>query len=198
MPRKIHPDAIKLFDDLLKNNALAQDCIVKKRSRQLFVEAAKACVGIKEVSKNKGPEVELFQKTVGLSAGDAWCMAFTQTCLAYVEKKTNIKSPLYSSGVCIDVWQKSPIEQRVKVAPLAGAVAIWQHLNDPAHGHTGMVLDCDGVSFHAIEGNTSDGSEDINGEVGQTGDGVGFTHRRYDLFNPHKGDMQLRGCLKPF
>jgi len=198
MPRKIHPDAIKLLDKLLESNALAQDCIAKKRARQLFVETAKACVGIKEVSKNNGVEVELFQKTVGLSAGDAWCMAFMQTCLAYVESKTNIKSPLHAAGGCINVWQKSPVEQRVKLLPLAGAIAIWQHLNDPTHGHTGMVLDCDGVSFHAIEGNTSDGFEDINGEVGQIGDGVGFTHRRYDLFNPQKGDMQLRGCLKPF
>jgi len=110
--------SVKLLDKLLESNALAQDCIVKKRARQLFVETAKACVGIKEVSTNKGIEVELFQKTVGLSAGDAWCMAFMQTCLAYVESKTNIKSPLHAAGGCINVWQESPVEQRVKLLPL--------------------------------------------------------------------------------
>ena len=198
MPRIIHPDAIKIFDKLLKNNALAQDCIQNRRARQLFVEAAKSCLGIREISKNKGREVELFQRTVSLSKGDQWCMAFLQTCLAYVENKTKVKSPLYAGGGCIKVWQRSPAEQRVKLLPLASAIAIWQHLDDPAHGHTGMVLDCDGVSFHAIEGNTSEGLEDINGKVGPIGDGVRFTHRRYDLFNPQKGDMQLRGCLKPF
>ena len=198
MPRRIHPDTIKLFDRLLKGNALAADCIQKKRARQLFVETVKSSLGIREVAKNKGVEVELFQKTVGLSRGDAWCMAFMQSCLAYAEHKTTIKSPLHAAGGCINVWQKSPLEQRVKLIPLAGAIAVWQHLDDPTHGHTGMVLDCDGVSFHAIEGNTSDGFEDLNGEVGQTGDGVRFTHRRFDLFNPQRGDMQLRGALKPF
>jgi len=163
----------------------------------LFVQAAAACLGIKETQKNKGPEVELFLKTVGLSAGDAWCMSFIQTCIAYAELKTGLTSP-HPSGACMKVWDKSPVIQRVQNIPLAGAVAVWQHLSDPIHGHTGMVLDCDGVSFHAIEGNTSDGYEDINSEVGQTGDGVGFTHRRVDLFNPQKGDMQLRGFLKPF
>jgi hypothetical protein len=198
MARRIHADPIKLFDNLLKGNALAAYCVSEKQPRQLFVETVKSALGIREVAKNKGVEVELFQKTVGLSRGDAWCMAFIQSCLAYAEVKTAIRSSIFPSGGCMNVWQKSSIELRVKSIPLAGAISIWQHLDDPNHGHTGMVLDCDGVSFHAIEGNTADGFEDLNGEVGQTGDGVGFTHRRYDLFNPQKGDMQLRGALKPF
>lgn len=53
MQRQIHPDAIELLDKLLEKNALAQDCIVKNQARQLFVETSKACLGIKEVSKNK-------------------------------------------------------------------------------------------------------------------------------------------------
>lgn len=198
MARKIHADAIKLIDKLLSKNALAQDSIRKKRTRQLFVQAATACIGIKEQPNNSGSEIELFQKTVGISKGDAWCMAFMQTCLAYSEVKTAIRSPLYASGGCMNVWKKTPLEQRVKHIPLAGAIAIWQHTKNPTHGHTGMVLDCDGTSFHAIEGNTDDGYDDLNSEVGQTGDGVGFTHRRFDLFNPQAGDMQLLGFLKPF
>ena len=198
MPRKINPDAIALLDRLLVGNALAQDCIEKKRARQLFLEVAKACIGIKEVSQNQGVEVELFQKTVGLSKGDSWCMAFMQTCIAYAEVKIGIVSPIFAAGGCVNVWQKTSPDCRVKVLPLGGAIAIWQHTHDPVHGHTGMVLDCDGTSFHAIEGNTSAGSDNLNNAVGQTGDGVRFTHRRYDLFNPQNGDMQLLGCLKPF
>ena len=200
MKRKVNADLIKLFDNLLKDNRLAKDSIEKNRPRQLFVETAKSALGIHEVPRNsnKGVEVEMFQKTVGISQGDAWCMAFMQSCLIYVEQKMGIKSPIYASGTCMEVWNQSPIEQRVKVLPLAGAIAVWQHLENPAHGHTGLVLDCDSISFHAIEGNTSSGFEDINAEVGQTGDGVSFTHRRYNLFNPHSGDMRLRGCLRPF
>lgn len=61
-----------------------------------------------------------------------------------------------------------------------------------------MVLDCDGLSFHAIEGNTSSGSSSLNDKIIRDGDGVHWTHRRYDLFNNQSGDMLLLGCLKPF
>jgi CHAP domain len=198
MVRRIHSDAIGLLDKLLQKNALAQDSIRKKRARQLFVEATKSCIGIKEISSNKGFEVELFQKTVGLSKGDSWCMAFMQTCIAYAEHKTGITSAVHAAGGCVNVWQRTPEILRVKVNPLAGAIAIWQHTDDPIHGHTGMVLDCYGTSFHAIEGNTSEGLDNLNNKVGQTGDGVRFTHRRYDMFNKTNGDMLLLGSLKPF
>ena len=196
--RKILQIAITLLDSKIATNSLALQCIKEKRARQLFVEIVKACVGIKEVAKNKGMEVELFQKTVGISKGDQWCMAFLQTCLAYTEVKTGAYSQIFAAGGCINVWNKTPTTLRVKDIPLAGAIAIWKHLSDPNHGHTGMILDCDGISFHAIEGNTSEGNDNLNGLVGQTGQGVRFTHRRYDLFNPQSGDMLLLGSIKPF
>lgn len=80
MPRELHKNTIFLIDTLLASNALAKDSIAKKRPRQLFIETAKAFLGIKEVSVNKGTEVELYQKTVNLSPGDMWCMSFIQTC----------------------------------------------------------------------------------------------------------------------
>ena len=45
--------------------------------------AAEACVGIREQGgNNKGPLVELMQKTVdGKAQAEAWCMAFVQSML---------------------------------------------------------------------------------------------------------------------
>ena len=197
MNRKISTDAVSLLDGLLSKDRLSIDAQLNGDSRRLFVQAALACLGIKEVGKNGGEEVTLFQKTVGLNAGDAWCMCFVQTCLAYAELKTKKPSPLVASGACMAVWVGAGEVQRVKHIPLAGAVAIWQHTSDSGPGPTGIVLNCDGVSFHAIEGNTSKGYADLQGRVGQ-GDGVRYTHRRFDLFNPERGDMQLRGFIKPF
>lgn len=198
MERSLSPAAMQMFDERVASSKLVQICVEKKLSRQLFVEVAKACVGIREIPPNAGKEVQLFQATVGISAGDAWCMGFVQSCLAYAERVTGKTSHVKGAGACMSVWKGTSEDLRVKISPLAGAIAIWQHTDDPAHGHTGIVLDCDGVTFHAIEGNTHDGYVDLNGSVGQTGDGVGFTHRRYDLFNPQQGDMQLRGFLKPY
>ncbi|MDB5897299.1 MAG: domain containing protein [Ramlibacter sp.] len=198
MARELTQGAIDMFDQRLASNPLVAVCVEQRLARQLFVEAAKSCVGIRENPPNAGREVRLFQQTVDIAAGNAWCMGFVQSCLAYAELKTGKKSRVKASGACMSVWNGTPEDLRVKLSPLAGAIAIWQHTNDPNHGHTGIVLDCDGVSFHAIEGNTRDGYVDLNGAVDQQGDGVGFTHRRYDLFNPQQGDMQLRGFLKPY
>jgi hypothetical protein len=198
MKRTLSPAALDFFDTLVRPGELAKMCIEKKLSRQLFVQAAKACLGIREIPPNKGREVKLFQSTVEAHAGDAWCMAFVQSCLAYAEETTGMQSALAASASVMSVWNSTAADWRVKSLPLAGAIAIWQHTRDPGHGHTGIVLDCDGVSFHAIEGNTRDGYTDLQAKVGQAGEGVGFTHRRFDLFNPQRGDMQLRGFLKPY
>jgi hypothetical protein len=199
MSRKISPETIALLNAETASNSLAEYCKKNKQPRQLFVEVVKSCVGITEIRINRGKEVELFQETVCIGEGEAWCMAFMQTCIAYVEFWTGVISPLSAGGGCVNVWHESPEGQRVVNIPLAGAIAIWQHLKTPTHGHTGMVLDCDGHLFHAIEGNTADqGFDNLNGVVGQTGEGVHITRRRYDLINPYNGDMKLLGCLKPF
>jgi hypothetical protein len=198
VPRKINPFAIAMLDERIASNTLAQDCLKNQQARQLFVEVVKSCIGIQEVGKNKGKEVEAFLSTLKVPAGEPWCMAFMQTCLAYVETKLKVVSPIHASAACVQTWEKTDPAQRVKLLPLAGAIAIWKHTENPATGHTGMVLDCDSVSFHAIEGNTSEGRASLNNAVTWHGDGVRWTHRRYDLFNAQSGDMLLMGCLKPF
>lgn len=198
MSRVISAPTFKLVEERLKNNELAQTFIEQKQARQLFVEVIKSFVGVKELQPNRGKEVQMFQSTLGLATGEPWCMAFQQTGIAYVEKKLKIKSPVLASGLCTKVWAETPTGQRVQVLPLAGAIAIWKHVSSKTAGHTGMVLDCDGLSFHAIEGNIAVGSISINEQVAEDGQGVRFTHRRYDLYNTNYGDMLLLGSLKPF
>ena len=163
--RKIRPAAIALIDEKLKYDAMARLAIEGQSDpRQLFIRAVTAFLGTLEVGDNQGYEVELFLETVGLSAGNAWCMSFQQTCLAYVEVKLSTSSALYASGSVINVWKQSQ-SQRVQNIPKPGAVAIFQHTDDPGHGHTGMVIDYDGYKmiFHTIEGNQSEG---IRAETG--------------------------------
>lgn len=196
--RTIHKDMVAYIDDRLKSNTFAKQCIIEKKSRQLLIEVAKTCVGIVEQGNNSGRLVNLIQSTVGLGSGDPWCMAFVQTCIAYVEMKTEIISPLITSGSCMEVWNTTPPDMKVKNIPLGGAICIWKHINSAYNGHTGIVLDCDGTTFHAIEGNTSGTTEDLGSKIFSNGDGVYFTHRYYDLFNTNYGDLLLLGCIKPF
>ena len=86
---------VKWLDEKLASNGLAQHAIKTKNARVLLVEAAKACVGIREATnRNDGPMVELIQSTVGGSNREAWCLSFVQTMVAYVELRSKLVSRL--------------------------------------------------------------------------------------------------------
>lgn len=120
------------------------------------------------------------------------CMAQVQSMIAYAEFKTGVKSPLMATEHCLTLWNGTPIEQKVKIMPLAGAIAIWRH-GTTTNGHTEIVLDCDESIFFAIGGNTS-GVVDPSKPVNREGNGVFYTKR--SRFG--EGDMKLLGFIKPF
>ena len=93
---------------------------------------------------------------------------------------------------CLTLWNSTPLEQKVKISPLAGAIAIWRH-GTTTNGHTEIVLDCDESIFFAIGGNTS-GVVDPSKPVSREGNGVFYTKR--SRFG--EGDMHLMGFIKPF
>ena len=199
--RSITAKTILFLDSALRLNGLAQDHIKNKNARGLLVEAAKACVGQKEkTGKNDGEFVEEIQKTVdGRANGEAWCMAFVQTMIAYVEFKLGIVSPLLATEHCLTLWEntkeKLP-DQLVKYSPLAGAIIIWQH-GDTSNGHTGFVLSCDEKEFNAVEGNASGYLVPVTAtqsSVNREGNGVFYTHRN----RMGNGDMKVLGFIKPF
>lgn len=190
----IQPKMVSFLDERLKDNGLAKHAIDIKDARTLMVEAAKVCVGIREkTNNNDGPMVELIQKTIGNADHESWCMSFVQTCAAYAALKCGVPTKLFESEHCLTVFSNTDQAQRVKSIPLAGAVVIYQHGNTSS-GHTGIVLSSDGQTFHAIEGNTTAGSNNPNGPVERNGGGVYYTTRS----SSGTGDMRIRGYLKPF
>ena len=191
--RQIKQKLVDYLDGKLQGNGIAQQAISVKDARTVFVEACRACVGIREATgHNDGPLVEALQDTIGGHSGEPWCMSTMQSCLAYAELKTGIKSPIYPSEYCINVWAQTPVEQRVKSIPLPGAIVIWKHGNTSS-GHTGCVIGADEKTFQAVEGNTTSGT-DPNGKVIREGGGCYFTKRSM----AGNGDMHVVGFLKAF
>lgn len=192
--RKIQPELVSYIDKRISWEGLAQYHLQTKNARGLMVEAAKACVGIKELTgRNDGRLVELIQKTVdGKAKGEAWCMAQVQSMIAYAEFKTGVRSPLMATEHCLTLWNGTPIEQKVRISPLAGAIAIWRH-GTTTNGHTEIVLDCDESVFNAVGANTS-GVVDPSKPINREGNGVFYTKR--SRFG--EGDMKLLGFIKPF
>lgn len=198
MKRSIPDGLFDVFEQRLAQSNQAANCIFNKDARGLVVEAARAMVHLQETKgDNRSAEIDLMHRVTGAGLGEPWCMSFVQSCLAYVERRIGIVSPLALGAACVDVWNSSPKEMRVKSIPLAGAIVIWQNVAKPSRGHTGFVTDCDGTSLKTIEGNTSP-SNDPNSAVESDGDGVFLCHRRWDLFNPDGNGKILLGALKPY
>lgn len=195
--RIIEPAMVAYLDRKLKSNGLAQEAIRVGLPRIHMVQSASACVGIREATgNNDGPMVELIQETVGGADQEAWCMSFVQTILAYTELKFSLQSKIFVSEGCDQVWMETPKTSRVERIPLPGAIVIWGHYDSKGRytgGHTGILLSCGKSIFHAIEGNTTGGT-DPNGAVIREGGGVYLTQR----LREGNGSMKVRGFLKPF
>lgn len=191
--RQIEKKMVEFLDKKLAGNGLAQHAIETKDARLLFGLAAQACVGIKEkTGNNDGVMVELIQETVGGADGEPYCIGGIQTCLAYAELKTGIKSPLPATESSRRLWEDSPETQRVKKIPLAYAVAVWADIGKET-GHGEVVMSCDGKIFPAVGFNTS-GTTDPNSTVNREGNGCFYTVRNFKATSTRK----LLGFLKPF
>lgn len=187
MPRSIKPELVAFIDDKLKNNGSAQLAMKNRDPRNLMIYAAEACVGQTESGgNNRGKFVEICQKTTdNYAGGEAWCMSFVQSMVAYAEFKTGVKSSLFPSEHCLTTWSKASAADRVKKIPAPGAIIIWQH-GKTQNGHTGFVMEYSSKVMETVEGNTGSDFRD--------GDGV-YQKNRDPKSN---GNMKVLGFIIPF
>jgi hypothetical protein len=190
--RLLNPKLYDWLDSKMITNPIALKAIEHRKPRALLVEAARACVGIREVGgNNQGPMVELLQDTIGRPEREAWCMSFDQSLIAYVEARLGIRSEIFSSEHCMTVYNSSPKSLRVKSIPLPGALCIWRK-GTTASGHTGILLEYGPKVMTLVEGNTEAGF--IGGKVERDGGGVYLTERSIK----GTGSLKVVGFLKPF
>lgn len=153
----------------------------------LLLEVAFKLIGVHEEGKNDGKMVTLFQKTVGGSFHEPWCLSFIQSIIAYVEDRLSIESPLTATEHVLNLWNSSPRICRTET-PQKGHLVLWK-LNNTTSGHCGIITDITATHFETIEGNTSS-AESINRE----GDGVYLKQRTKEGM----GHFTRLGILCPF
>lgn len=127
--------------------------------------------GVREQENNKGPAVNAFLASVGLSPGYSWCMAFVYWCFQHAAAVVGVMNPLVRTGGCMRQWNECPDNshcQRIYKDPIPGDIFIMD-LGGGA-GHTGIVREVQEDEILTIEGNTND-----NGSA--NGDGV-YSRRR--------------------
>lgn len=120
-------------------------------------------IGVAEtpMGSNKGKEVEMYLKSVGLGGGYAWCMAFVYWCVNEAAKEQGVKNPLSkTAGVLTQMRNSNHLTSKT---PKVGSIFIMDYGN--GFGHTGIVEKIDGDIIHTIEGNTNGSGSRTGGVV---------------------------------
>lgn len=142
-------------------------------------------VGVREASRNSGPEVDVYLHGVGLGPGFAWCAAFVHWCFDQASAAFGLGNPCPRTAGALHLWELCPPLWRLDpdevVVP--GDVFVIDHGH--GLGHVGFVeLVRDDGRLQTIEGNT-------NASGGREGDGVYRRTRRRDEIT--RGYVQVGG-----
>ena len=117
------------------------------------LELAKSQVGVKEVGNNGGKQVTAYLQSVGLRAGNPWCMSFQYWCF-YKTAKVN---PIPRSGHCVTVFnglRKKSIETKPATTIQVGDLLFWANVQN--FGHVARITEVSaGGWVYTIAGNTS-------------------------------------------
>jgi hypothetical protein len=143
----------------------------------LALEAVKVAalqIGVRETSRNSGPEVDAYLELVRLPPGFAWCAAFVYWCFNVAAANLHALNPCPRTAGALKLYALAPREARLKASdePEPGDVFVIDHGH--GLGHVGFVEEVnDDGTMTTIEGNT-------NGGGGREGDGVYRRSRRRD------------------
>ncbi len=130
----------------------------------LAVAAGEEAKQVREVPRNsnRGPEVDAYLRSAGVSPGLSWCCAFVYWCFKEAAASLGRPNPMVRTAGCLDHWNRAPgngarrvlAPQAVRNPELvrAGMVFIMDH--GGGLGHTGLVERVDGGLITTIEGNT--------------------------------------------
>ncbi len=146
---------------------------------QAVLQTAAGQNGVRETpgQPNRGPQVDLFVRSVGLdpAVGYSWCQAFVYWSFQQSTKALNVANPCVKTAGVLEHWAKSPVVARVYAKSALdkpdlvrpGAVFIIDH--GAGKGHAGLVRSVVSGAINTIEGNTNEaGSREGDGVYEKT------------------------------
>lgn len=119
------------------------------------LEVALTQLGVQEVPKgsNKGPQVDVYLKSVGINFPASWCMAFVYWSFNEAAISMSIPNMLAKTGGVLDQWNKRKAKYSVS-NPKPGDIFIMDF--GGGKGHTGIVKRVDKKNIYTVEGNSND------------------------------------------
>jgi hypothetical protein len=187
LKRKLDPDLLHAMRSSVADSEDYQFAKKQGLWRPAITHAASPWVGVKEqANDNRGAYIDMIGLTVDQRhTGEAYCLSWVQTIIAFVELELNMVSPLKATEGCLDLWTSTGQHLKTTRYPVPGYIAIWQHGKGPA-GHAGIVISVKDTYFKTIEAN-SYGPDGVTQGI--------FTQER--LFND-SSKMKLLGFCSPF
>lgn len=137
------------------------------------LRVASTQVGVRETSRNSGPEVDAYLASVGLAPGLAWCAAFVHWCFEAGAASLALPDPCPKTAGALRLYDDCPDGWKV-FRPEPGDVFAIDHGH--GLGHVGFVESVGAIELVTIEGNTNPGGS-------REGDGVYRRTRRRDEVN---------------
>lgn len=164
------------------NNLVLVPGVEEAKKALIFLESCFLGV-LEKGGANRGPEVEMFQRSIGGAPGDSWCMESQAWFVRRIGTNYNIAIKMYRSASCQEVWDKTPANCKID-HPEIGTIVIW--LDGDGTGHTGLVAGTyDDGRFVTIEGNAH----------GDQGDGI---YRLVHTMTPSQTGRKVAGFIRPF
>jgi surface antigen len=133
---------------------------------QRIVQIARGYAGQHEKAHNAGfldAKFEAAMKSVGFTAGDAWCALFCELVWTQAfqgdKKRLAAINTLFSASA-VQTWLNFKKNQvwapfRTSISPSLGAVVVWKEAGS-WQGHAGIVIAIeDEKTFRSMEGNTT-------------------------------------------
>lgn len=143
-------------------------------------------IGVRETSRNSGPEVDAYLASVGCAPGLAWCAAFVHWCFEAGAASLTLPDPCPKTAGALRLHEMASSSQANVYQPEPGDVFVIDHGH--GLGHVGFVESVGPIELAApaarvgpielvtIEGNTNPGGS-------REGDGVYRRTRRRDEVN---------------
>jgi hypothetical protein len=158
------------------------------RAEALRIAGTQADKKVRETSRNSGPEVDAYLRSVGLGPGFAWCTAFVHWCFDQGSAVCALDNPCPRTAGALALWDKH-IGASLALVPgeadevQPGDVFVIDHGH--GLGHVGFIEGRkDDGSWWTIEGNTNPGGS-------REGDGVYRRTRRRDEIT--RGYLRIGG-----